>query len=319
MKLQGSETRISSIAAAFVLITGSTAFAADTATATVPVTMTVTANIAGNKLMPEMGLNDIVVRQGKSRLEVTGWVPARADRAGLELFILIDDGIDPAFSMQYNELRAFINRQPQSTSIGVAYMRNGTIQIAQSLTTDHASAAKALRIPFGRGAAYESPYLSLEDLMKSWPVDKNRREVIMITSGIGRDQYHHGSHSGYRTDADVDRASTVAQKTGTNVFTIYAPARGRVSKSRWTPINGQMNMTRLSDSTGGASFYLGVNGPVTILPYLTQVQSMLDNQYLLSFAAKADKESGLWPISISTEMTGVKLTTDDAVWVPRGQ
>jgi len=93
------------------------------AKATVPVSMTVTANVAANKRAPEISPDDIVVKQGKSRLQVTEWVPARGDRAGLELFILIDDTADSRISLQYEHLRAFINAQPASTLVGVGYMR----------------------------------------------------------------------------------------------------------------------------------------------------------------------------------------------------
>jgi hypothetical protein len=316
MKSQTMKQLFSSLAAAMLFATGASAGAAGvTTSATVPVTMTVTANVAGNRRMPEINPNDVVVRQGKSRLEVTEWVPARGNRAGLELFILIDDAADSRISLQYDELRAFINAQPASTLVGVGYMRNATVQIAQHLTTNHDLATQALRLPLGYPGAFGSPYLSAIDLMKSWAVDQNRREILMITDGMGRERYHGGWHHGYRTDTDADTASAVAQRTGTNIFSIYAPGSTRSRQGYWAGVNGQMNMTRLSDSTGGAAFYLGLHSPVTIQPYLDQLQSMLDNQYLLSFSAKPGKRSGLQSINLSTEVAGVDLAGHDAVWV----
>jgi hypothetical protein len=320
MKLQTIKHLFSLFAAASLLATSASAFAADAAsTSTVPVTTTVTASAAANKRIPELSADDIVVRQGKARLEVTNLVRARGERAGLELFILIDDATDPRFSLQYDELRAFINAQPPSTAIGIGYMRNASVQIAQQLTTDRASAIQALRMPLGNVGAYGSPYLSVVDLMKSWPVDETRHEVILFTDGIGRDRHERGWRTGYRVDADSDSAIAVAQRTGTNIFTIYTPGPARFSRGTWAGINGQMNMTRLSDATGAASFYLGLHGPVSIQPYLAQVQSMLDNQYLLSFSAKPGKKSGLQAINLSTEAAGVDLTAHDAVWIGGGR
>src|ERR1700733_8900904 len=109
--------------------------------------MTVTANIAANKRPPAISQDDVVVKQGKSRLEVTEWVPARGDRAGLELFILIDDAADSRIRLQYDDLRAFISAQPARTLVGVGYMRNSTVQIAQDLSANHELAAGALRLP----------------------------------------------------------------------------------------------------------------------------------------------------------------------------
>ena len=321
MKSQSIKQVFGSLAAALMFATSMSAGAADVAAnnASVPVTMTVTANVAGNKRMPEISQSDVVVRQGKTRLEVTGWVPARGDRAGLELFILIDEKVDPRISLQYDELRAFINAQPASTLVGVGYMRNATVQIAQDLTADHELAAQALRLPLGYPGAYGSPYLSAVDLMKSWPVDQNRREILMITDGIGRDSHHLGWQRGYTTDLDVDTASAVAQRTGTNIFSIYAPGAARISPRLLGRREWPTNMSRLSDSTGGAAFYLGLHSPVSFRPYLDQLQSMLDNQYLLSFSAKPGKKSGLQSINLSTEVAGVDLAAHDAVWVAGGK
>jgi hypothetical protein len=304
------------LVAALMLATGTiSSKAAATPDSTIPVTMTVTANVAADKRTPEINLDNVLVRQGNSQLKVTDWVPARGERAGLELFILIDDKSDSRVSLHYDELRAFINAQPASTLVGVGYMRNATVQIAQDLTPDHSRAAQSLRLPMGYSGAYGSPYLSMVDLMKRWPVDENRREVIVITDGMGRGQSHLGWHRGYVQDSDADTASAVAQRTGTNIFAIYAPASGLSRHGYWDGMNGQMNLTRLTDQTGGASFYLGLHSPVSIQPYLAQVQTMLDNQYLLSFSAKATKRSGLQPVKISTDLAGVDLAAHDAVWV----
>jgi hypothetical protein len=316
MKSKTIKQIFASLAATMMLVVGPNAGAAEvTTTATVPITMTVTANIAANKRPPAISQDDVVVKQGKSRLEVTEWVPARGDRAGLELFILIDDTADSRISLQYDDLRAFISAQPDSTLVGVGYMRNATVEIAQALTTNHELATRALRLPLGYPGAYGSPYLSSVDLMKSWPVNQNRREILMITDGVGRDLQHLGSHRGYSIDVDVDTASAVAQRTGTNIFSIYAPGATRLRHSYWAGVNGQMNMTRLSDSTGGAAFYLGLHNPVSIRPYLDQLQTILDNQYLLSFSAKPGKRPGLQSVNLSTEVAGVDLASHDAVWV----
>lgn len=291
--------------------------ALEAAAPTAPVTMTVTPSVAADKRMPELSRGDIVVRQGKSRLNVTGWVPARGSRAGLELFILIDDTADARFSLHYDDLRSFINSQSATSLVGVGYMRNATVQIGQDLTADHELAAQALRIPPGYQGALGSPYLSVTDLMKRWPVDQNRREVIMITSGIGRNRQRHFMNwqLGYRQDPDVDTAAAVAQRTGTNIFTIYTPSSSLYRLSQWDLVNGQMNLSQLGDRTGGAAFYLGLHNPVSIQPYLSELQRILDNQYLLSFSAKAGKHAGLQNVSLSTEVAGVEFAAHDAVWV----
>jgi hypothetical protein len=130
-------------------------------TATVPVRMTVTLQLLdGDKRMPEVKREDVIVRQSEERLHVTEWTPARGDQAGLDLFILIDDACDPSVGSQLGDLRAFINAQPPTASVGVGYMRNATVQIVQNFTKEHEQAAKAVRLPIASVGSFGSPYLS---------------------------------------------------------------------------------------------------------------------------------------------------------------
>ena len=295
----------------------SPANAADTvALAPVQVNITVTANVANNKRMPEIAQTDVLVRQGKARLEVTGWVRAKGDQAGLDLFVLIDDASDPRLGLQLDDLRSFIQAQPETTAIGLGYMRNATVDIVQGLTTDHEQVTKGIRLPLGNAGAYGSPYLSVINLMKGWPDDGHRREVLMITDGIDRARHHVGFHRGFSTDPDAESAIAVAQRTGTIIHSIYAPGAGSLRHHYWVATNGQMNMARLSDATGGASYYLGLHNPVSFKPYLNALQQVFDNQYLLSFTVKPAKRAGLQSIKLSTEVAGVDLAARDAVWVP---
>jgi hypothetical protein len=278
--------------------------------------MTVTVRLLGeNKRMPEVSREDVIVKKGKERLSVTGWAPARGERAGLDLFILIDDAADPSLGSQLDDLRSFVNAQPPTTAVGIGYMRNGTVQITQNFTTDHSQAAKALRLPVAFNGAYGSPYLSLIDLMKRWPEGVNRREVVMITDGI--DRFRGGPHPRGLSfvNTDVDMASQVAQRTGTIIHTIFARGVGRFGSNFWEITNGQNGMAKLSDETGGDSFFLGTRNAVSFKPYLDDLQTSLDNQYLLEFHAARGKKSGLQYVTLTTELPGVELDPADSVWV----
>jgi hypothetical protein len=285
--------------------------------ASVPVRMTITASVPSNKRMPELSQHDIAVTQGKQRLNVTEWVPAQGDHAGLELFILIDDSSNPALGMHLNDLKTFINGQPSTTLIGVGYIRNATVQVVQDLTADHAVAANSLRLPLGSTGAYGSPYLSVIDVMKRWPAGENRREILMVTDGIDRARRSLGRRGLY-TNPDVDSANQVALRTGTMIHTIYAPGVGRLGRNYWEATNGQMGIAQLSDATGGKSFFLGLQQPVSFAPYLDQLQNILDNQYLLSFDVQPGQKTQLQNVSINTEVAGVDLSSADAVLVPGG-
>lgn len=284
--------------------------------ATVPVRMTVTANVSNDKRMPEIRQEDVLVKRGKDRLAVTDWAAARGERAGLELFLLIDDASDPRLGLQLDDLRGFIKDQPASTRIGVGYMRNATVQVMQDLTADHTQAANALRLPMGMAGGFGDPYLSVVDLMKRWPASDSRHEVLMISDGVDHGWHYRGLRTGYQTSAEADAAIEVAQRTGTNIHTIYAPGNKRIYRGYWRALSGQVNLARVSENTGGMSFYFGMHSAVSFQPYLRDLQKALNNQYLLSFDAKPGKKAGLQPIALSTEVAGVDFASHDAVWVP---
>jgi len=287
-----------------------------TSAATTPVEMTVTVNTLGqNKRMPVINRDDVIVKQGDQRLEVTGWSPVSESGAGINLFILIDDASNPVLGSQFADLRAFIDAQSPETAVGVGYMRNGTVQIAQNPTTDHAKAAKALRLPLGSTGAYGNSYLSAIDLMNRWPDNSNRREVVMITDGI--DRFRGGPR--YRglnfITPDVESASRVAQRTGTTISTIYTRGVGRLANNFWEITNGQNGMAMLSDQTGGQSYHLGTRNTVSFKPYLDDIQKNLGNKYVLEFRAVPGAKAGLQYVRLSTEVAGVELNSADSVWV----
>ncbi|MFY9949625.1 MAG: hypothetical protein WAK27_13090 [Candidatus Sulfotelmatobacter sp.] len=283
---------------------------------TSPVQMTVTVRVLGkNKRMPEVHREDIIVRQGKDRLKVTGWTPVGGDRDSLDLFILIDDAARMSVSSQFADLREFIDSLPKTTSVGVGYMRNGTVQVAQDLTTDHRQAAKALRIPLGSPGVYGSPYLSVIDLMKRWPENSRRREIVMVTDGIDRLHGYPHRRGLAPISPDVSAASTVAQRTGTIIHSIYTRGVGWRGSNFWQVTNGQNAMAKLADETGGESFFLGVAQPVSFRPYLDRLQTGLDNRYRLEFNALPGKKPGLQYVKLTTEVAGIELNSADSVWV----
>jgi len=265
--------------------------------------------------VPEVSRNDVMVFEGHDRDRVTDWVPAQGDRAGLDLFVLLDDGSAPSLGTQLDDLRRFINSQPETTKVGVAYMQNGIAQIEQDLTSDHAQAAKAVRLPLGLSGVNASPYFSLSDLVKRWPEGSNRREVVMVSDGI--DRYY---DAGDLLDPYLAKAIEDAQRAGIIVYTIYAPGVGHFGHSLWRTYWGQIFLAQVSDQTGGESFYIGFNGPaVDFTPYLEDVTHHLGNQYFLTFLARPPKKAGFQQVRIMTEAPNVELTAPDRVYVPAGQ
>jgi hypothetical protein len=74
-------------------------------------------------------------------------------------------------------------------------------------------------------------------------------------------------------------------------------------------------MAKLSDETGGDSFFLGTQNPISFKPYLDDVQKNLESQYILEFQAIPGTKSGLQSVNLSTQVAGVELDSANSVWV----
>jgi hypothetical protein len=268
---------------------------------------TITVTVTGKKEAPPVvAKDDIQLSQGKERKQVANWVKAEK----LYLAILIDDSLDSQVASQWNDVKQFINAQPATTSIAVGYATNGTVRVAQDFTTDHDLAAKALRIPFGTPAAYSSPYLSVIDWMKRWPSTGDRRSLLLISSGI--DYFRGGFGPIY---PDVDTAISIAEKGNINLWSIYAEGAGHTRRSFFLLNTAQNNLSKLSDETGGESFYLGTSAPVSFKPYLDELEMHLNNQYLLTFAGDGGPKGKFVSIRLKTELAHTEFLHANQAWL----
>jgi len=286
--------------------------------------------------VPVLRPGNVQVKQGKDLLTVTQIVPARGDNAALQLMLLIDETCDSSIGNNLKDLRDFINAQPATTAVGVAYMSNASIQIAQNLTVDHALAAKAVRIPRGNLSTMDSPYLSLTSLAKGWPEQKVRREVLIITDGIDRLRGRTSSSGSVawngrfnsratpfgttRTmpsvSVDADSTSSISQRYGIIVHSIYTSGVGRAGRNAWEIQLGQSGIAKIADETGGEYYALGLQNPISFKPYLDRLQKVLDSQYYLEFRAIPRKQAGLQRVDILTEVANSDIAAADNVWVP---
>jgi hypothetical protein len=288
------------------------AVAQEASSAGVPVHVVVTVEPHHGSKVPVIYREDVMVYQGRNRAKVTDWMPLQGEHAGLQLFILIDDAASTSLGSQLEDIRQFINEQPSTTAIGVAYMRSGTAEILQNLTNDHTQVAKALRLPLADAGASASPYFSVVDLIKRWPEGPVRREILMVSDGI--DRFGGGGPS----NPYVDSAIEEAQRAGVIIYSIYTPGVDHYGHSFWRMNWGQNYLSQISDETGGESFYLGFGAPVSFAPYLDDLNRRLTRQYLLTFLAKPEKKAGFQSLKLRTEVPNAELVVADRVFVPAG-
>ena len=280
--------------------------------ASVPVTVTVTVLGTHDKPASPIPQQDVIVHSGNKVLKVTGWVHAQGPQGPLQLALLIDEDIRTTLiGEQLNDIANFIQNKAPSAEVGVYYAEYGSAYVAAPFTTDHQKAAQALHLTLGLHAG-ESPsiYLSLSDLAKHWPMKPGaRREVVVF--GSGNDPLNPGVVDPY-ADASIEDVL----KAGLTVEAI--PIAGtRYSLSFRGDISAG-KLIELSEQTGGETIGGDLGAPVSLAPYLNQLDDILHNQYLLTFLIQpSDKKKGeLRDIKVTTEEREVKVVAPKQVLVP---
>lgn len=284
--------------------------AQEPASGTVPVSVVVSVEARHGKDIPVVNnKEDVRVLEGRDRLRVADWIPLQGSRADLELLVLIDEATDQVVASQFDDLRRFMSAQPPTTAIAVGYMEYGTVRMIQNFTKDHDAAGKALRIPLGTAAGGASPFLSITDVVKRWPETKARHSIFLISDGI--DPLQPGI-----TDSYLDQAIETAQRTGTQIYSIYASRQGHFGHSLWRVNQGQNNLSELADKTGGESYFQGTDTPISFGPFLNEFAERLNHQYLLTFLIKPDKKPSYQHVRLETEVPNAELVTAERVYVP---
>ena len=225
---------------------------------------------------------------------------------------MIDDSLQKSFGNQIKALTAFITSQPKSTSVGVFYAANGTLQVASQFNPDSEAVAKTVRLPSGTYGAASSIYQSLLQLIGGWPVTGARREVLLFSDGFDYLRKE-------RFSPDVQLTIDKAQQAGILIHAIYESTAGLPGRSREVANVGQGNLNRICDGSGGYAFFSGDRSPISIDPYMSQVGMVLKNQYFLTFATTPSKNGAkgeLRSIKVSTERRDVQLKAPDKVFVP---
>jgi hypothetical protein len=269
------------------------------------VTMTITAVGKKDISVPAVKKEDAQFFLNKERTQTADW--QRGEK--LYLAVLIDDSLDNTVANQWGDLKEFFNAQPPTTYISVSYARNGSAMVAQDFTNNHELAARALRLPLG-AEAFSSPYFALQDLMKRWPTSADRRSILLISSGI---DYFHGN---FPTSPDLDTTIEHSQKQNINVWSIYFPDAGHRARGFFRIERAQSDLSRLADETGAESYYLAASAPVSFKPYLDELTTHLNNQYLLTFNGSGGPKGRFERFRVTSELPNVEFLHATQAFLP---
>jgi VWFA-related protein len=270
---------------------------------------------------PDVERQDVAVYENGHRAKVVSWLPLKGQDAAMQVFLVLDSSSRTnAIGTHIAELQSFLRSMPPTAAVGVGYMTNGRVQVAESLTTDHEAAAKAISLPGGSVGSNASPYFALSDLAKHWPVAPSanaRRVVLLLTDGINP----YDTSMDMSNDIYLQAAVTDAQRAGIQVYSIYLSGKGGLDRSIYGVSEGQSKLSIVAEQTGGVAYNQGFATPVSLTPYLDDFKQQLDNQYRVVFESPNEGKAALEDIRVKTEVAGVKLTSAAKVYVkpePKG-
>ena len=243
-----------------------------------------------------------------------------------QVALLIDDGLRTSIGRQFSDIQQFLSRLKPGVEVMIGYLQNGRVATVQPFTTDHASAAQKLRLPFGSPGLSASPYICLSDFSKSWPREdaeygrpstapqvRKTRIVLMITNGV--DPYN-GSVSPLNQNSPyVDNATSDAQRAGISVYSIYYADAGL--RGGAAAFSGQSYLNEIAEGTGGLALNQ-LRGPIpSLAPFFTQFLEALDHTYIAGFDAPEKK--GLVSMRFKAKERGVKLRAATQIQLTGGE
>jgi hypothetical protein len=244
---------------------------------------------------------------------VISWESAQSSAHGLDLVILIDDALPNNVATRWDEFENFLTSLPANAHEGVAYANRGTIQFAQQPTLNHAQAAKALRNPAGVEIQNSAIYGSVQTLAHAWPANKNRRVILLLSSGI---DYNSGAGPVRPDDLiPLQNAISEAQAKRIVVYAIYARPYIPSNLNRYLPDVGQSALISLSDETGGKAFIFGDQNPPSFKPFLDEFLQALSQQYTLTFQSQPESKPGFAPLHVAVEANSVQVRSPARVYV----
>jgi len=282
----------------------------------VPVRITVTAaSRQKGEQPPALTKSDFLIYQDHDRRPVLEAVRQSGADNKLDLYIVVDDSVTSDVTLDYTDVKSFVRELPASARVSVGYALNGTVTFVQEPTGDREAVLKKLRIPLGRIGAGGGIYLSLADVAKRLPESPDRRRAILFLSS-GIDIYRGIDETYPGLNPDLDVAIKALNRGGISVYSIYVSPAAHFLRNLFLISNGQSCLSRLADDTGGEAYFQGFNTPISMKPFLEEMAHHLDNQYVVTFAAKPGKKSGFSNLRVATELSGVDLAGPDRVYVP---
>ena len=272
-----------------------------------PITIPVGIRVKGTKPEPELREIDLTVSEDGEPQTILS-TRAMGANYPITMAVLIQDDLVSSVANEIKPLAQFIRHLPKGSRVMVGYVRAGSLDVRQKLTSDLEKAANALRSPLGLGSAAPfNPYVEvIEAISRFESQPAGRRAMLLVSDGL---DISRGLDASAATQSlDLQRAINQAQRRSVAVYSFYAPSITiATSNNPSLGDNGQSSLQRLSDETGGKAFFQGTGAPVSFEPFLNDLNAWLDRQVALTYLS-THTTRGFHRLQIRSATPGVEIT-----------
>ena len=114
---------------------------------------------------------------------------------------------------------------------------------------------------------------------------------------------------------DVNASITDSARAGLVVYSIYWNDLGRFGQRTDRGFSGQNLLDYVTEATGGKSFWLGTDNPVSLAPYFDEILRRFQNQYELGFAGSGDAKQDVETLKLNLSVPGAEVDAPKQVLV----
>lgn len=233
-------------------------------------------------------------------------IRAMATNSPITLAVLVQDDLVSSIASDIKSISEFVRRLPRGSRVMIGYIRTGTLQVRQKFTTDLEKASRALRPPNGlASAAPYNPYVEVIEAIKKFESQPaGRRAILLVSDGLDTSR---GVDSSAPTQSlDLQRAINEAQRRSIAVYAFYVPTAASAAYSHLAS-NAQSSLLRLADETGGRAFFQGTGAPVSLVPFINELDRALEKQLAVTFLS-THLGKGFHKIAVRSSTPGVEVS-----------
>lgn len=273
-------------------------------TVTIPISIFTKQELKEGQLDEFVQADRLIVRENNDEQQILS-IKSVGD-SPLSIAFLIQEDMTSNFNLQIKDIQEFIRGLPKGTRVMVAYLRGGTSELRQKFTDDLDKAASSLRIiSSSQFAAPRSPFDGVSDTLGRFDaMPAGRRAILLFSDGL--DTTNGLNLASIMQSSDLDQAILKAQRKSVAIYSFYHPTVLTENANTILGLGAQGALEKLSDETGGRSFFHGISAPISFKPFFKDMFMSLNRQFALTYLSTHMKKN-YYNVKVSSTNPEIKI------------